>query len=222
MQPRFWKLVISTGLFTLLVLTLSVYSQLQLPTPDGPYMVGRTVFRWIDPSRPEALTQDPGDAREVIALFWYPAEPGTGLQANYFPNLASLSKVLLQSGELEGWQVFGLRFVRSESPLDASPLKDQNPFPVVILSPGNGTNIEFYSSLAGEIASQGYMVVGLNHPYDVPAVRLSRGEIAPYHRDQWLLDSEAHQAYSKERIKVRTADVLFALGKLEEINSNGP
>jgi Platelet-activating factor acetylhydrolase, isoform II len=144
------------------------------------------------------------------------------MNVGYFPHLSSVADALVGSGELEAWEVFGLRFVRSESRLDANPVKTEAPFPVVIFSPGNGTNIEFYSSLAGEIASQGYFVVGLNHPYDVPAVQISSGGVAPYNRDQWLLGAEAHQAYSKERIKVRTADVLFALGQLEEINSNGP
>ncbi len=91
----------------------------------------------------------------------------------------------------------------------------------MILSPGNGTNIEFYASLAGEIASHGYIVVGLNHPYDVAAVQLSDGRVAPYDKDQWSLEPNVHQTYITERIKVRTADVVFALEKLEEMNANG-
>jgi len=116
--------------------------------------------------------------------------------------------------------VFGLQFIRSGILLDAEPVKDQTPFPVVLLSPGNGTNIEFYASLASEIASHGYVVVGINHPYDVPAVELSDGEVAPYDKSQWLLDANAHQAYTAERIKVRTVDVSFVLDQLEIMNSD--
>src|SRR5690349_15562121 len=222
MRATSWKTVTWIGLLLLLVLAISIYSQLELPAPGGPYAVGQKIFTWVDASRPEVLTENPNDSREVAALVWYPAEPETGVNVGYFPHLSSVSDAMVQSGELESWEVFGLRFVRSESRLDANPVKTEGRFPVVILSPGNGTNIEFYSSLAGEIASQGYFVVGLNHPYDVPAVQLYSGEVAPYDRDQWLLDAEAHQAYSKERVKVRTADVLFALGQLEAMNSNGP
>ncbi len=222
MHATSWKTIAWIGLLLLLFFPLSIYSQLELPAPSGPYAVGRKSFTWVDASRPEVLTENPNDSREVVALVWYPAEPGTGVNVGYFPHLASVTDALVGSGELESWEVFGLRYVRSESRLDANPVKTEGPFPVVILSPGNGTNIEFYSSLAGEIASQGYFVVGLNHPYDVPAAQLSSGEVAPYDRDQWLLAAEAHQVYSKERIKVRTADVLFALGQVEEINSNGP
>jgi dienelactone hydrolase len=222
MPFRSRKTVLVLGLTLLLILALSLSSQLELPPPDGAYAVGRKIFNWVDPSRPEVLTEDSNDVREVVAMVWYPAQAGTGVKAGYFPSLSSVSEALIQSGEVGWLNVFGLRFVRSESPLDAIPQQTQGPFPVVILSPGNGTNIEFYSSLAGEIASHGYIVVGLNHPYDVPAVQLSNGDIAPYHKDQWLLDAASHQTYIEERIKVRTADILFALNQLEEIvASNG-
>jgi hypothetical protein len=211
-----------TILFIAVVFAFSIYSQLELPDPTGPYAIGRTIFRWVDASRPEVLTDDPNDVREVVAMVWYPAEPGTGIKTAYFPNLSSVSVALIQSEEVKPWEVFGLRFIRLETRFDAKPVVAENPFPVVILSPGNGTNIEFYSSLASEIASHGYIVVGLNHPYDVPAAELSNGGIAPYDKDQWSLDGEAHQAYIAERIKVRTADVLFVLGQLEGMNANSP
>ena len=220
MRSRAWKIIF--GLFLLLSVVLSIYSQLELPAASGDYAVGQTIQRWVDPSRPEVLTENPDDFREVVAMILYPAEPGTGTNVGYFPHLSYISDALLESGELEAWEVFGLRFVRSELRLDARPVKKDDPFPVVILSPGNGTNIEFYSSLAGEIASHGYIVIGINHPYDVPAVQLSNGEIAPYDKDQWLLDTAAHREYISERIKVRTADVVFALEQLARMNLAGP
>ena len=220
MRPRPWKTLILVGLFLFLILSFSIYSQLEFPAPGGPYAVGRTVVRWVDSSRPEVLTEDPNDFREVIAMVWYPAEAQAHGRAEYFPQLAVVSQALVQSGEVQGWEVFGLRFLRAQIGFDARPLPSRDPFPVVIFSPGNGTNIEFYASLISEIASHGYIVVGINHPYDVPAVKLSRGTIAQYDRDQWLLESSAHQAYIADRIKVRTMDLLFALAQLESVNSN--
>jgi len=220
MYRKFDKLAISIGLFILILLTLSVFLQLELPLSGRPYAVGRTIFRWVDATRPEVLTESPNDFREVMVLVWYPAELGTGAKTGYFPRLSTVSKALAQSGEVEWWEVFGLQFIRSGILLDAEPVKDQTPFPVVLLSPGNGTNIEFYASLASEIASHGYVVVGINHPYDVPAVELSDGEVAPYEKSQWLLDANAHQAYTAERIKVRTVDVSFVLDQLEIMNSD--
>lgn len=111
-----------------------------------------------------------------------------GSESGYFPSLSKVSNSLVQSGELGWWEVFGLQFIRSDISLDAALAKGSAPYPVVLFSPGNGTNIEFYSGIAGEIASHGYIVVGLNHPHDVAAIELSSGNVAPYDKDQWLTD----------------------------------
>ena len=220
MNRKIWKTVVPIGLFTLILLTLSFSLQLELPAPNGSYAVGRTIFQWVDTARPEVLTEDPNDFREVPVLVWYPAVSGTGMEARYFPNLAAVSTELANSGEVGWWEAFGLRFIRSSINLDAEPIKNQGSFPVVLFSPGNGTDVEFYSSLASEIASHRYIVVGINHPYDVAAVELSNGRVAPYDKGQWSLDAKAHQAYTAERIKVRTADVLFVMDQLETMNSD--
>ena len=220
MRNRFWKFALPIGLLILSVLALSLSLQLELPTPTGSYMVGQTIFRCVDTSRLEVLTDDSNDPREVMVVVWYPAVPGTGTKGKYLPGLSAIAKALEESGELEKWEVLGLRWIHSNSYFGAEPVRDQGLLPVVLLSPGNGTNVEFYASLASEIASHGYIVVGINHPYDVPAVELSNGSIAPYDKDQWSLDANAHQAYTAERIEVRTADVSFTLDQLEIMNSN--
>ncbi|HEX5807763.1 MAG TPA: hypothetical protein VFY25_03800 [Anaerolineales bacterium] len=222
MKLKFWKTLLLFGLCLLLISSVAIYPQLELPAPNGPYTVGRTTYRWVDTSRPEVLSMDPNDFREVVVLVWYPAEQGSGQQAGYFLHLASVAEALKESGELKWWQVAALQFVRSNNPVDAKPMNGQDPFPIVIFSPGNGTNMEFYASVASEIASHGYIVVGLNHPYDVAAVELANGQVAPYDKDQWALDPDAHRAYSTERMKVRTADMLFVLAQLEDMNASGP
>jgi dienelactone hydrolase len=219
-RKRLWKFALPIGLLLLVALTISIFLQLELPAPTGPYAVGQTIFRWVDSLRPEVLTDNPNDSREVIAVVWYPAKPGTGRRGGYFPGLSKVSQALKESGEMEAWEASGLQFIRSDSYRDAEPVKDKDSFPVVLLSPGNGTNVELYSGLAGELASHGYVVVGINHPYDVAAVELSNGSVAPYNKAQWSLSMSEHQAYTAERIKVRVADVLFALDQLEIMNAD--
>jgi predicted dienelactone hydrolase len=218
MRPERWKLVLFLGLLFLVAATS--YAQLEPPTTTGPYMVGRMIFHWVDLSSPEEMSEDPDDFREVMAFVWYPAEPGTGMDAGYFPEISTLSDALAQSGELAWWQVKALRFVRSKSSLDARSLKERALHPVILFSPGNGTNVEFYSVLAGEIASHGYVVVGINHPYDVAAVELSGEKIAPYDKSQWSLDAAAHEAYTRTRMKVRIADLQFALDQVEKLGTS--
>lgn len=207
------------GVPALFLLTLLIGPMLVLPETTGPYPVGQTVLHWTDTSRPEVLTTDPNDFRELMAVIWYPAAAGTGDSSPYFPGISRISKALAESGEVAAWEAFGLRFVRSSNLLDAEVSREESSYPVVILSPGNGTNVEFYNNFASELASHGYVVVGLNHPYDVAAVALSDNRIAHYNKEQWSLSPEEHQAYTSERMPVRVADMAFALDQLEYLNT---
>src|SRR5688572_17505336 len=49
-----------------------------LPQPMGPYQDASEVFRWTDSQRPETLTPDPGDRRQVVAQAWYPTDAALG------------------------------------------------------------------------------------------------------------------------------------------------
>ena len=44
-----------------------------LPTPSGPFAVGRTTYVWSDPAHPDPLAPQPGTKRELLAWIWYPA-----------------------------------------------------------------------------------------------------------------------------------------------------
>lgn len=202
----------------MLILVLLIGPLLTLPGPTGEYPVGQTLLLWTDTSRPELLTDAPGDFREVAVVIWYPAIAGTGEPGSYFPRLSKISEALVESGEVEAWEVFGLRLVRTSNRLDAELSDGESAYPVVILSPGNGTNVEFYNNLASELASHGYIVVGVNHPHDVAAVELADGRIAPYNSEQWSLSPEEHQTYTSARMPVRVADMIFVLDRLEQLN----
>ena len=45
-----------------------------MPAPTGPYSVGTLTFHRVDASRPETMTSDPSDRRELVVRIWYPAE----------------------------------------------------------------------------------------------------------------------------------------------------
>jgi dienelactone hydrolase len=200
------------SLALLIALYFSLVSQLDFQQPTGIYAVGRTTMQWVDQARLEPLTATPDDRRSIVIEIWYPAEPGTGTLAPYFPNLALIADGLVASGEVAVWHVFGLRFVRSYSLLNARVDSSTNNYPVILLSPGNATNGEFYTGIADDLASHGYIVVGINHPYDVAAVALAGGHVAQFVEGPSAL--EERQEWVSKRIAERTADALFVLEQL--------
>lgn len=73
----------------------------------------------------------------------------------YFPDLDRLAQSLASSGEVAWVEVFGLRFIKSQTTPGAPVANNTDAYPVVIFSPGNGTNVEFYAGIVEELASYG-------------------------------------------------------------------
>ena len=130
----------------------------QLATPTGPSAVGRIELALTDASRVDPLTTD-GGARELAVWIWYPAAKGSaGAVAPYLPktwadaanNVNGPMSVLFQDNNA----------VRTNS-IAGAPLEGKNP-PVVILLPGLGPSVAEYTELAEDLASHGYVVVGIN------------------------------------------------------------
>jgi predicted dienelactone hydrolase len=218
MPGKMWRTVGFTGVGLLILLAISVAMQRDLPKPTGSYGVGRTSRIWVDPSRPEVLTSNPDDFRNIPVTIWYPAQADADPQAPYFPDLDRLAQNLAASGEVTPLEVLGLRLIGSHDRPDAPLASDTKTYPIVIFSPGNGTNIEFYAAIIDELASHGYIVVGINHPYDIAAVTLQDGSVAQFAPGP--IEIQARQAWVAERVAVRSADVLFALQELQALNTS--
>ena len=196
---------------------LSTVAYLRLPPPTGEFGVGREAAVWTDSSRGEAHTPTPGDVRQVRVVAWYPTDgPAATGGGSYLRDVEKIADALVGSGELGPVAVAALRAAGSNvvdgAPLSASAVR----WPVVILSPGNATNVEFYGTLAEELASHGYAVVGVDHPYQVTAVALLDGSVAVYEGDDpapgQLTGPDGRAA---EKIAERVADIRFVLDRLE-------
>ena len=182
-----------------------------LPRPTGPHAVGAHVFRWTDASRPEAAR--PGERRSVIAQLWYPAAPGGGRAPPYIDGLGRLpASVAGLPGRLMG--AYGRIDVhaRGDAPLAA----DRPRWPLVVFSPGAEATRAFYSGLAVELASRGWAVAVLDHPYESAVVQLADGRLVlNAHRFNQVAGDEARaSAFMAAEQRVRAADLAFTLDQL--------
>jgi dienelactone hydrolase len=190
----------------------STFLHLRVPEPTGDHPVGRQRLSWVDPARPEAHTEDPSDRREVPVTVWYPAKAGTGKPAEYVDGRSRIAGGLVSSGELSGAAVAALRFVRDPALAGAEVSGAKQAYPLILLSPGNLTNAGFYASIAEDLASLGYIVVGVDHPYQVAAVELQDRKVAVY-------DKRAERSPAETKIPERVADLRFALDRLFDLKS---
>lgn len=180
-----------------------------LPAPSGPFAVGRRLIHWIDMSRSETLSTRPDDKREVTVWLWYPAsnEPGAK-PASYVEQLDQLSKVLSDD------EVTLARSVQGHALSSAALASIPSQFPLVLFSPGSGTLPALYTTLCEELASHGYVVAAVDHPYDDLAVRLADGRVVK--QATWPV-GDAALPFERDRVTVRTQDLRFVLDQLRPV-----
>jgi hypothetical protein len=188
----------------------STLLHLRMPEPTGAHAVGKDATLLEDASRAETATEAAGDRRQVRVVAWYPAMAGTGEPATYIDGLDRIGDGLVASGSIDGVARAGLEWVTTAARRDASVADANETYPVVILSPGNATNVEFYGALAEELASHLYVVIGLDHPYQSAAVAIG-DTVATYAGDAPMAQAEV---VTRARIDERVADIGFVLDRL--------
>ncbi|PZG29191.1 alpha/beta hydrolase [Spongiactinospora gelatinilytica] len=146
-----------------------------LPAPTGPHPVGWEELHLVDRGRPDPWA--PPAPRELMVSVWYPAAVARGAAVPYAT--AEESRLLLdlmeQAGDLPPDT---LTRVRTHARAGAPPLRTRHRLPLVVLSPGLTDPRWMLTSLAEDLASRGYMVAGVDHPYEAAAVTFPDGRVA--------------------------------------------
>lgn len=138
----------------------------RLPTPSGPYGVGRAVFDWTDPSR-ASLGSGSALHRELLVWVWYPADRAAASPvAPYLPS--PWAKALEAEHSPLGLLFQDFSSVKTSSLLGPSAAGGTHP--LVILSTGYGLVPAYYTSLAEALASAGFLVAGIANTYSAPVV----------------------------------------------------
>ena len=194
------------------------------PTPTGRYAVGTTVVEWTDPDRPETWTTDPDDVRAVQAQIWYPAEasPEKVERAPYLGRSEAESNAVAEGvGDFLGIPRFvldGQVMARTNSVPDAPVASGNRRFPVVLFAPGGGMGRFTNTAWAEELASHGYVVAALDHPYVSAAVMFAGGRTIRWAEQSFSSDAEARRL-SEELAAVKARDLRSALTHLGRLDS---
>ncbi len=241
----FAGIVVLAFLGWVLPMALPVFS---LPEPRGSYSVG-TEMVYVQTSQEEVITQDPADKRDLMMKIWYPSDADvSSLKGERYVADASRAGFALKYGLPAGALNYLDRVKTHAYPGIAAA---EEKFPVLIFSHGYGSKAHGYYALLSEIASQGYVIVNMNHTYESLGVTLPdgsekyfdykyQGEIAADGMTvvQPLIDAfKAGQSYEERHPVVRQAsldyfegrvqdrwaqDMITALDLIETWNAEGP
>ena len=198
---------------------------LALPTPTGPFTVGRTSFDWVNPSITDELAPIPGTKREIVAWVWYPAAPvPTATTAEYMPATWRTADMRYSGILVSRFLTRDLSQVHTHSIRDGTLAPVDRSYPVVILRAGGGALTTDYTTLAEDLASHGYVVVGFDAPYRTAVVVLSGGRVItrPPARNPEALPAAEQARLIKRLLPMWCTDVAFVLDRLETLNASDP
>jgi hypothetical protein len=177
-------LVIVLSLATLVILAWLQPDAATLPEPTGPHVVGRVRYDWLDAARIDPLAPAPGTKRELPVWLWYPAAAtgtprGAYMSARQIEALAPERTGLVRRTLAFAFE--GLTANRAKVTVhavdDAGLPPGDERFPVVLLKPARGASAVQYTTLAEDLASHGYIVVGSDSPHTTAGVAYSDGRL---------------------------------------------
>jgi dienelactone hydrolase len=178
-----------------------------LPAVTGGSAVGRTEIALTDTLRTDPFATD-GRSRELAVWIWYPAVAGpSDAAAPYVPAAwGPLVSDLPLSQDLTAVSANSL----AGAALEGRP-------PVVVLQPGLGQPVADYTTLAEELASHGFAVIGINETGSAPTA-FPDGHTVPATPLGGVsaMDVDAWYASAARVTDVWVADAQFVVKTLSE------
>ena len=230
---RVIKTVVAVALLALLAIPvllglmwLDHERETTLPTPTGPFAVGRGTYVWSDPAQADTMAPQPSTKRELLAWIWYPAVPRQPSQTidDYLPAPWRTALERQSGALLTQFLTRDLSRVRAHSIRDAEISPQQRSYPVVFMRAGLAALTTDYTTLAEDLASHGYVVVGFDAPYRSFVVVFPDGRViartAQNNAD--LLGGLQQEQLANKLLRAWSADVGFAMNQLEWLNASDP
>lgn len=215
-------IAISFGILCIALAFAVVINLNNFPAPGGKYGVGmlRTYLRDEARSEPNSKT---GEQRELALVIWYPTDfkvtqPCCRYDADA---LDSVQEFMSFSSGVPQWLFRGLHgtkiFARDKQPISQT----QKQYPVIIMPCPPGPVIQNYSWITEELASHGYIVIGVNHPYLAARTRLPGARtIKGLYQEKSKQSRAAVLKWKATMDSIAIEDIHFLLDSLPRLNDD--
>jgi Platelet-activating factor acetylhydrolase, isoform II len=198
----------SRFLFFILLLSTEGFGQLGtfLPKPTGEFFVGTQNLFFTDNSRKEKLTVRGGDKRMLQVKIWYPSDVKGETENMYLKDYSAETlwanyKVFNDSksffDSLKHYKTFSYENI---------PISNkQKSFPLIFFSQGFYFGLDdYYTALMENLASHGFIVVSITHPYDQVIANTADGKVLNINK--WRMTKAYFQWKKVEWLHKKTPD----------------
>lgn len=170
--------------FSLILSAMAGVGAVSFPDPSGPHPVAMRVQSMTDKSRidPYSPENDRQKRKVMTSLFW-PIDDKkscTMKQVAYMPPVTAevygqQAAAMGLSNETFAELTMGLCDIASIKGCSSKPKSAQ--YPLAVFSPGSGNSRLIYGNMARSLASRGYVVITVDHPYDAAVVEFPDGSV---------------------------------------------
>ena len=223
-QPlRVFPALVLLAVSTALPILLPVPS---IPAPSGPYPVGTRIYELTDSSRKEIYSGE-DQARRFAIQIWYPSEPSpSDRRAPWMSRPDIFGPAISEYLGMPSFFLDHLALVEIPAFQESDVAPSSGGYPVILFSHGwNGFNAQ-NSGQALELASHGYVVIGVQHTYGAIVTVFEDGTIA--HNNPSALPigapEEEYEAAAQKLAEQWAGDMRFALDfmELQQKDANSP
>jgi predicted dienelactone hydrolase len=210
------------SILTLLLLAVSTALPVllpvpSLPAPGGPYQVGTRSYELTDPTRQE-IYSGKEEARRFQIQVWYPAQVSPAdARAPWMSRADIFAPAIATYIHMPSFFLDHLALVRMPAYQESEFAPTHEPFPLIFFSHGwNGFNAQ-NTSQAIELASHGYVVVGVQHTYGAVMTVFDDETIArnnPSALPRGAPDDE-YEVAAQKLVDQWAGDLAFALDFME-------
>lgn len=189
----------------------------KLPAPTGPYKVGTQTRHLVDESRRDPFSDKPNGARELMIQIWYPVDS----------SVSDLPMAPYRDRRITTLKSAHFALVKSHSVLGGRLLQSERRYPIVLYTPSwSGIRTECTIQVE-ELASHGYVVMGIDHPYSSGVVAFPDGRIVRRKfvgNEDYSSDAavEAFARTADQQVRIRARDASFVLDTLEHLDAHDP
>ncbi len=188
----------------------------ELPPPTGPHAVGTTTWWLTDETRKETFSSS-REMRQIKVVAWYPTAARDGSLAPYlregFAEVRTFAKLLRGSETVFD----GLAEVRTHAYLNAAPIAASgSKLPVLMFSHGFTSIPSAYAALLEDLASHGFVVLSVVHPFESTAVRLEGGRVVTLFSEAGTLHKGVSDVFGEWGPEDKTMAAVTAAATDEE------
>jgi predicted dienelactone hydrolase len=213
-SPGTWTATFGLGFVFCAAAAGTLLPVFEFPAPTGPFPVGTVILHLVDKNREETQGTRPGAHRELMVQIWYPAQYSGPARSLRSPSETSFRQTRLA-------------LVKTHAS-SGVPLAEAAPhYPVLIFCPSWNGNRDQNTFQNEELASYGFVVVGIDHPFasqltvfpDGRRISTALGEWMDFSTDETV---KAAVGRANTQLDIRTADARFVLDELERLNRQDP